>query len=67
MVDKFTDKAEGAVDKAKGQAKELSGDAIDDQTRKAQGTIDQGKGEAKQGGADGTSNVEEAADKITGN
>lgn len=67
MVDKFTDKAEGAVDKAKAPAKELSGDALDDQTKKAQGTIDQGKGDAKHEVAGGKSKVEEATDKITGN
>ncbi len=57
MVDKFTDKA-------KAPAKELPGDALDDQTKKAQGTIDQGNGDAKQGVADGKSKVEEATDKI---
>ena len=38
-MDKLKDKAEGAVDKAKGQGEEAAGNATNDQTKKAQGTI----------------------------
>ena len=41
------DKGEGALDKAKGKAKEASGAIIGDEERKAEGRSEQTKGTAK--------------------
>ncbi len=66
MVDKFKDRAGDEADKASDPAKELTGNAIDDQARKAQGTIDQKQGDARREDADGDggSTVKEALDKL---
>lgn len=66
MVDKFKDRAGDEADKASDSAKELTGNAIDDQARKAQGTIDQKQGDARRNDADGDgdSTVKEALDKL---
>ncbi len=64
MADRFKDKAEGDVDKAKDHGRESGGDPLDDQTKRAQGTIDQDEGDARQDEAGGKSNVEDAFDKI---
>ncbi len=66
MTDRFKDKTESAVDKAKHQGRESGGDSLDDQTRKAQGRIDQDEANPQQDESVGKSNVEKATDKLTG-
>jgi uncharacterized protein YjbJ (UPF0337 family) len=41
------DRAEGAMDKAKGRAKEAGGSLTGDESKKAEGRSDQRKGKAK--------------------
>jgi len=47
MNDGYKDKFEGAVDKAKGKAKEKYGEATDDFAKKMEGKYDQAKGSLK--------------------
>lgn len=47
MNDGYKDKFEGAVDKAKGKAKESYGEATDDLSKKMEGKYDQAKGNVK--------------------
>ncbi len=42
------DKGEGAMDKAKGRAKEAAGAVMGDKTKKSEGRSDQTKGTAKE-------------------
>jgi len=67
MSDSSQDRAEGAFDKLKGQAKEAVGNATGDEDTRAEGQVDQGKGEAKQGVADAKDKVDDAVKKLTGN
>ena len=67
MFDKLKKKGDGAMDKAKGEAKERAGDATKEKREEAEGRLDKGKGEFKEGVADGKSRVENASDKVAGN
>jgi len=49
----------GAIDNAKGKAKEAVGDATGNRSLKNEGKVDQGKGKAKDA-------VDKVADKVTG-
>jgi uncharacterized protein YjbJ (UPF0337 family) len=49
----------GAIDEAKGKAKEAIGDVTDDDRLKSEGKVDQGKGKVKDA-------VDKVADKVTG-
>jgi uncharacterized protein YjbJ (UPF0337 family) len=49
----------GAIDEAKGKAKEAVGDITDDNRLKSEGKVDQGKGKVKDA-------VDKVADKVTG-
>ena len=49
----------GAVDNAKGKAKEAVGDITGDESLKTEGKVDQGKGKVKDA-------VDKVADKVTG-
>jgi uncharacterized protein YjbJ (UPF0337 family) len=49
----------GALDEAKGKAKEAIGDVTDDNRLKSEGKVDQGKGKVKDA-------VDKVADKVTG-
>ncbi len=65
MSDNSKDRAEGAVDKVVGKAKERFGDATGNEDARAEGQVDQGKGEAKQGVADAKDKVDDVVRKIT--
>lgn len=58
MSDGFSDKVKGAVNKAKGEAKDQLGNATDDAKLQAEGTIDKLKGAAQE-------KVGELKDKFT--
>ncbi len=66
MADKFKERVGDEARQAGDSAKELTGNAIDDQARKAQGTIDQKQGDArrKDPDGDGKSTAKEALDKL---
>ncbi len=49
----------GAIDEAKGKAKEAVGDVTDNDRLKSEGKVDQGKGKVKDA-------VDKVADKVTG-
>ena len=49
----------GAIDEAKGKAKEAVGDVTDNDRLKSEGKVDQGKGKVKDA-------VDNVADKVTG-
>lgn len=65
MSDTSKDRAEGALDKVVGKAKELFGDATGNDDTKAEGQMDQGKGEAKEGVADAKDKVDDVVRKVT--
>ena len=66
MTDQLRDKAEGAVDKAKGEGKERLGQATDDQRTQGEGMLDQAQGEGKEGMADTKDKAGDLLKKATG-
>jgi uncharacterized protein YjbJ (UPF0337 family) len=64
MVNDLKDKASGAMDQAKGKAKEAAGNATDDERSKREGQLDQAQGKAKNVAEDAKDKAGDALDKL---
>jgi uncharacterized protein YjbJ (UPF0337 family) len=57
------DQVEGRVDDIKGKVKEVTGDAVGNESLKREGQVDQVKGKVQSGYGDGKEDVKDAIDK----
>lgn len=65
-MDSLRDKAEGMMDKAKGEGKEAFGKATDDKKTQGEGMLDQAQGQGKEGMGDAKDKAGDLMDKVPG-